>query len=438
MAATLRNNSHLVTAWLPEIGALIAYSADTWRPSDFTRAVVAACSPLRRCYRASAPVSPAAARRRRRLPVPGGDASGRRLVRGPEAGDPPAPLPVPAKPLGGDALSRLRHHHRARHPAGARRRLGRGVAGRRPGHRRRHRRAGPARPPPPGQHHQGAGRHAGDAGTAASTSVVTAPMTTPRPRAPGSASTQGGNYTVNDLLHGLLMHSGNDAAHALAVQLGGMDTAVQKINDLARKLGGRDTRAATPSGLDGPGMSTSAYDIGLFYRYAWQNPTFADIVATGRTTSPAIPPAIPTSRQPRLSAGERQPTALQLPGRDGRKDRLHRRRRPDVRRRGQPRRPTAGGGDAARHPAADRPVAAGRASAGLRLRDRAGHQGGHAGRSRPVAGYRQSRPGRRRPAATRAVAAPMPPADADARAGRASAVVGAVRASSASSWARAC
>lgn len=90
----------------------------------------------------------------------------------------------------------------------------------------------------------------------------------------------GGNYTVNDLLHGLLMHSGNDAAHALAVQLGGMDVALQKINALAGKLGGRDTRAATPSGLDGPGMSTSAYDIGLFYRYAWQNPTFAAIVNT--------------------------------------------------------------------------------------------------------------------------------------------------------------
>jgi D-alanyl-D-alanine carboxypeptidase (penicillin-binding protein 5/6) len=89
-----------------------------------------------------------------------------------------------------------------------------------------------------------------------------------------------GFYSINDLLHGLLMHSGNDAAHALAMQLGGMDTAVQKINDLAGKLGGRDTRAATPSGLDGPGMSTSAYDIGLFYRYAWQNPTFADVVAT--------------------------------------------------------------------------------------------------------------------------------------------------------------
>ncbi len=91
---------------------------------------------------------------------------------------------------------------------------------------------------------------------------------------------EGGVYTVNQLLHGLLMHSGNDAAHALAMQLGGMQQTLEKINALAANLGGRDTRVATPSGLDGPGMSTSAYDIGLFYRYAWQSPVFADIVAT--------------------------------------------------------------------------------------------------------------------------------------------------------------
>lgn len=91
---------------------------------------------------------------------------------------------------------------------------------------------------------------------------------------------EGGTYTVFQLLHGLLMHSGNDAAHSLAMQLGGMDEALKKINTLARKLGATDTRAATPSGLDGPGMSTSAYDMGLFYRYAWENPTFAQIVAT--------------------------------------------------------------------------------------------------------------------------------------------------------------
>ena len=100
---------------------------------------------------------------------------------------------------------------------------------------------------------------------------------------------EGGKYTVNDLLHGLLMHSGNDAAHALAMQVGGWDTAMQKINGLARKLGGQDTRAATPSGLDGPGMSTSAYDIGLFYRYAWANPAFANIVATQKYDFPGHP-----------------------------------------------------------------------------------------------------------------------------------------------------
>ena len=91
---------------------------------------------------------------------------------------------------------------------------------------------------------------------------------------------ENGHYSIRDILHGLLMHSGNDAAHALAMQIGGMDATLGKLNDLAGKLGGRDTRVATPSGLDGPGMSTSAYDIGLFYRYAWQNPTFAEIVAT--------------------------------------------------------------------------------------------------------------------------------------------------------------
>ena len=99
----------------------------------------------------------------------------------------------------------------------------------------------------------------------------------------------GGHYTVNDLLHGLLMHSGNDAAHALAMAIGGMEVAMGKINTLATKLGARDTRVATPSGLDGPGMSTSAYDMGLFYRYAYNNPTFADIVATRTYDFPGHP-----------------------------------------------------------------------------------------------------------------------------------------------------
>jgi D-alanyl-D-alanine carboxypeptidase (penicillin-binding protein 5/6) len=206
----------------------------------------------------------------------------------PEAGDPPQPLAVPDKPVGGDALS------------------GCGIV------------AAPGTPPVPGDVSAEAwviadldtgdvvaardphGRHR----PASIIKVLVAMQalrelpinkqvigTSDDAAAEGTrvGVDQGGKYTVNDLLHGLLMHSGNDAAHALAVQIGGMDTAVQKINDLAGKLGGHDTRAATPSGLDGPGMSTSAYDLGLFYRYAWQNAVFANVVATKTYDFPGHP-----------------------------------------------------------------------------------------------------------------------------------------------------
>src|SRR5829696_3103885 len=197
----------------------------------------------------------------------------------PESGDPPAPLAVPAKPLGGDALS------------------GCGIV------------TAPGTPPVPQDISAEAwlvadidtgdviaardahGRHRPASVIKvliAMQAIKELPIHKVVAGTQDDANVEGtkvgvgenGWYSINDLLHGLLMYSGNDAARALAAQLGGMDTALQKINDLAGKLGGRDTRAATPSGLDGPGMSTSAYDIGLFYRYAWQNPTFADIVAT--------------------------------------------------------------------------------------------------------------------------------------------------------------
>lgn len=197
----------------------------------------------------------------------------------PEVGDPPAPLPVPAKPMGGEALS------------------GCGVI------------TAPGTPPVPGDVSAEAwlvadldtgdviaakdphGRHR----PASVIKVLVAmqairdlPLHKVVPGTEEDAAAEGtkvgvgdgGFYSINDLLHGLLMHSGNDAANALARQLGGMDVALTKLNVLAGKLGARDTRVATPSGLDGPGMSTSAYDIGLFYRYAWNNPIFTNIVAT--------------------------------------------------------------------------------------------------------------------------------------------------------------
>jgi len=197
----------------------------------------------------------------------------------PTAGDPPIPLAVPAKPVGGEALGSC------------------GIV------------AAPGTPPLPNDVSAGAWLVADlDSGAViaakdpharhrpasiikvlvAMASIAALPLNKSVQGTDDDAAAEGtkvgvdggGVYTVNQLLHGLLMHSGNDAAHALAMQLGGMPQAVEKINVLAAKLGGQDTRVATPSGLDGPGMSTSAYDIGLFYRFAWQNPTFADIVAT--------------------------------------------------------------------------------------------------------------------------------------------------------------
>ncbi|WP_410616210.1 D-alanyl-D-alanine carboxypeptidase family protein [Amycolatopsis sp. lyj-109] len=112
----------------------------------------------------------------------------------------------------------------------------------------------------------------------------------------------GGQYTVDQLLHGLLMHSGNDVAHAFATALGGVDSAVAKMNALAAKIGALDTRAATPSGLDGPGMSTSAYDLSLIFHYAMKQPEFAKVVATKNFEFPPVggKPAIPVYNDNKL------------------------------------------------------------------------------------------------------------------------------------------
>ncbi|MFI5720903.1 D-alanyl-D-alanine carboxypeptidase family protein [Nocardia sp. NPDC051750] len=105
----------------------------------------------------------------------------------------------------------------------------------------------------------------------------------------------GGRYTNRQLLHGLVMASGNDAAHAIAAQLGGDEAAIAKMNDLAKSLHAYDTRAATPSGLDGPGMSTSAYDLSLLFREAMSIPLFAQMIGTEQLDFPGYPPnpAIP-------------------------------------------------------------------------------------------------------------------------------------------------
>lgn len=105
----------------------------------------------------------------------------------------------------------------------------------------------------------------------------------------------GGRYTNDQIFHALLMCSGNDAAHAIAMQLGGVDRTLAQMDAKAKELHALDTRAATPSGLDGPGMSISAYDLATIFRHDMTIPAFADIVHTEEYNFPGFPadPKIP-------------------------------------------------------------------------------------------------------------------------------------------------
>ena len=89
------------------------------------------------------------------------------------------------------------------------------------------------------------------------------------------------SYTARQLLDGLLLVSGNDAANTLAQMLGGPGAAVAKMNAKAASLGATNTHAATPSGLDGPGGpgDTTAHDLAVIFRAAMGNPMFAQITA---------------------------------------------------------------------------------------------------------------------------------------------------------------
>lgn len=98
----------------------------------------------------------------------------------------------------------------------------------------------------------------------------------------------GGQYTIRQLLTGLLLVSGNDAAHALADQLGGVEATVTQMNKLAAELGALDTRAATPSGLDGPGMSSSAYDLALVFRQVLSRPLLVELLGTRQVDFPGF------------------------------------------------------------------------------------------------------------------------------------------------------
>jgi len=94
---------------------------------------------------------------------------------------------------------------------------------------------------------------------------------------------EGEKLSRKELLYGLLLHSGNDAAEVIAGNfLYGREAFVKAMNDKAKTLGIKDTNFTNPTGLEGDGSQYStAYDLLVMTRYAlFSFPLFSEIVQT--------------------------------------------------------------------------------------------------------------------------------------------------------------
>jgi D-alanyl-D-alanine carboxypeptidase len=97
----------------------------------------------------------------------------------------------------------------------------------------------------------------------------------------------GMRLTLRDLLYGLLMRSGNDAAIQISLAVAGSERDfVELMNEKAEDLGLEDTHFTNPHGMDAAGLYTSAHDIALLGHELLQDPLLAEIVRT-QTYKPA-------------------------------------------------------------------------------------------------------------------------------------------------------
>lgn len=92
---------------------------------------------------------------------------------------------------------------------------------------------------------------------------------------------EGEVLSLQELLYGMMLHSGNDAAMALAIYCGGtVELFAQMMNDKARMLKMNGTHFVNPHGLDAPDHYSTARDLAILARYAMENPVFAQTVST--------------------------------------------------------------------------------------------------------------------------------------------------------------
>ena len=91
----------------------------------------------------------------------------------------------------------------------------------------------------------------------------------------------GDRISMRELMYGLLLPSGNDAANAIAVHLdGSVEAFAEHMNRRAWELGATSTHFMNPSGLNDDNHYTTAYDLYLIFREAMKQPLFREIIGT--------------------------------------------------------------------------------------------------------------------------------------------------------------
>lgn len=96
----------------------------------------------------------------------------------------------------------------------------------------------------------------------------------------------GDKLTLEQLLYGLMLPSGNDAAAAIAIHMdGSIEAFADQMNEEARKLGAVDSHFVNPHGLHSENHYTTAYDLYLIFNEAFKYPVFREIIESKSYTA---------------------------------------------------------------------------------------------------------------------------------------------------------
>ncbi len=98
---------------------------------------------------------------------------------------------------------------------------------------------------------------------------------------------KGERLTIRELLYGLMLHSGNDAAVAIACGVSGsVEEFAKLMNDTAARIGAVNTHFDNPNGLDSDTHYTTAYDLAIITAYGLANEDFVEIASSYTATIP--------------------------------------------------------------------------------------------------------------------------------------------------------